>query len=70
MVFADTQWFRPTTEKEVTAILEENKGKKIKFLFGNTAHGNTIINMNSYDESHTRAPLQGSRRARLTDSAK
>ncbi|XP_053383770.1 uncharacterized protein LOC123535779 [Mercenaria mercenaria] len=39
MVFADTQWFKPTTEKDVTAILEANKGKKIRFLLGNTAHG-------------------------------
>jgi hypothetical protein len=42
MVFADTQWFKPTTEKDVTAILDANKGKTIRFLLGNTAKGNII----------------------------
>jgi hypothetical protein len=42
MVFADTQWFKPTTEKDVTAILDANKGKKIRFLLGNTAKGKII----------------------------
>lgn len=39
LVFADTQWFKPTTEEEVTKLLEQYKGKKIRFLLGNTAHG-------------------------------
>ncbi|XP_052797561.1 xanthine dehydrogenase/oxidase-like isoform X2 [Mya arenaria] len=39
LVFADSQWFRPNTEQQITDILNANKGKKIRFLLGNTAHG-------------------------------
>ena len=45
MVFADTQWFKPTTEKDVTAILDANKGKKIRFLLGNTAKGKRFYSL-------------------------
>ncbi|KAL4223518.1 hypothetical protein ACF0H5_016989 [Mactra antiquata] len=39
LVFADSQWFKPTTQEEITSILDTNKGKKIMFLVGNTAKG-------------------------------
>jgi len=39
MVFADTQWYRPTTEKECTDILALSAGKKVRFLMGNTSTG-------------------------------
>ncbi|XP_052242919.1 uncharacterized protein LOC127852926 [Dreissena polymorpha] len=39
LVFADTAWYKPTSEDEITAILNASKGKTISFLLGNTAHG-------------------------------
>lgn len=39
MVTADTQWFRPTNEKELTDTLKQQAGKNIRFLFGNTSTG-------------------------------
>ncbi|XP_060607441.1 uncharacterized protein LOC132759647 [Ruditapes philippinarum] len=59
MVFADTQWFKPTTEKDVTAILDANKGKKIRFLLGNTAKG--IYNDQSPDNFDVVLDLTGFR---------
>ena len=39
MVMTDSQWFRPTNQKELTDILKQQAGKNIRFLFGNTSTG-------------------------------
>ncbi|KAL3841842.1 hypothetical protein ACJMK2_019941 [Sinanodonta woodiana] len=39
LVLRDAQWFKPTTEQELTNILNSSTGKRIRFVMGNTGTG-------------------------------